>query len=173
MIYLLSVHGKDRRGLVEALANHIEERGGNWLESRLCRLGGQFAGIVRIEFGQPPMDLPSQVETLICQWDRVEEEEAAQAEAIRATLQIVAADRPGLVKQITRLLRGAGANVEEIETRVFSAPFSGEQMFDARFQVTLESESESGRLAGQLESLAEELMCDIEFAPVDSVGART
>jgi glycine cleavage system regulatory protein len=44
----MTIIGKDRTGLVESIARVVAENGGNWLESRMCRLGGQFAGILRI-----------------------------------------------------------------------------------------------------------------------------
>ena len=31
---------------MESVASLVTEHGGNWLESRMARLGGQFAGIV-------------------------------------------------------------------------------------------------------------------------------
>ena len=46
---VLTVIGTDRPGLVESIAAVVAAHGGNWLESRMARLGGQFAGIVRIE----------------------------------------------------------------------------------------------------------------------------
>ena len=39
---VMTVIGKDRTGLVESLASLVAEHGGNWLESRMCRLGGEF-----------------------------------------------------------------------------------------------------------------------------------
>ena len=44
----MTVIGKDRTGLVESIARVVADHGGNWLESRMCRLGGEFAGILRI-----------------------------------------------------------------------------------------------------------------------------
>ena len=43
-----SAIGPDRTGLVES-RRAVAEHGGNWLESRMCRLGGEFAGILRVE----------------------------------------------------------------------------------------------------------------------------
>ena len=43
---VMTVIGKDRTGLVETLAEIVAGHGGNWLESRMCRLGGEFAGIL-------------------------------------------------------------------------------------------------------------------------------
>ena len=46
---VMTIIGPDRTGLVESVARVVAEHGGNWLESRMCRLGGEFAGILRIE----------------------------------------------------------------------------------------------------------------------------
>ena len=45
---VMTIIGKDRTGLVESVASLVAEHEGNWLESRMCRLGGAFAGILRI-----------------------------------------------------------------------------------------------------------------------------
>src|SRR5581483_3253325 len=46
---VMTIIAPDRTGLVESLARAVADHGGNWLESRMCRLGGEFAGILRIE----------------------------------------------------------------------------------------------------------------------------
>ena len=114
MIYLLTIQGKDQLGLVEALAEVVQESGGNWLESHLCRLGGQFAGIVQVEFSSDPKELPERVKSLTCHWRAVTTEESAEQSSKdngrRSRVAILAADRPGIIKQISRLLLTAGAN---------------------------------------------------------------
>ena len=46
---ILTIVGPDRPGLVRALSEAVAARGGSWLESRMARLAGQFAGIVLVE----------------------------------------------------------------------------------------------------------------------------
>src|SRR5215207_10114405 len=46
---VMTVIGTDRPGLVQIIAARVADHGGNWLESRMCRLGGQFAGILQVE----------------------------------------------------------------------------------------------------------------------------
>ena len=46
---VMTVIGPDRPGLVQAVAACVADHGGNWLESRMCHLGGQFAGVLRVE----------------------------------------------------------------------------------------------------------------------------
>ena len=45
---VLTVIAPDQPGLVERVAQCIAAHGGNWLESRMSRMAGQFAGILRV-----------------------------------------------------------------------------------------------------------------------------
>ena len=45
---ILTVVGDDRPGMVQEAANCVREVDGNWLESRMTRLAGKFAGVVRV-----------------------------------------------------------------------------------------------------------------------------
>ena len=47
MFLVLTVLGDDKPGLVESIAQVIAIYDGNWLESRMARLAGKFAGILR------------------------------------------------------------------------------------------------------------------------------
>jgi glycine cleavage system regulatory protein len=46
---ILSAIGSDRPGLTQALAEAVLGAGGNWLESHLSHLGGQYVGAVLVE----------------------------------------------------------------------------------------------------------------------------
>ena len=46
---VLTLIGADRPGLVESLAKRVAAHRGNWVESRMAHLAGQFAGILRVE----------------------------------------------------------------------------------------------------------------------------
>src|SRR5688572_15511645 len=46
---VLTILGEDRPGLVEQIAKLVADHHGNWLESRMAHLAGQFAGILRVE----------------------------------------------------------------------------------------------------------------------------
>src|SRR4051794_27239611 len=59
---VMTMIGADRPGLVESVASIVTQHGGNWLESRMSRLGGQFAGILNVEF--PKENEPAIIEAL-------------------------------------------------------------------------------------------------------------
>ncbi|RLM48637.1 glycine cleavage system protein R, partial [Halobellus sp. Atlit-31R] len=45
---VLTVIAPDQPGLVDRIAQCIATHGGNWLESRMSRMAGQFAGILKV-----------------------------------------------------------------------------------------------------------------------------
>jgi len=45
---VLTVIAADKPGVVERIAQCIASFGGNWLESRMAHMAGQFAGILRV-----------------------------------------------------------------------------------------------------------------------------
>ncbi|MFN6961677.1 MAG: glycine cleavage system protein R, partial [Rhodocyclaceae bacterium] len=59
---VLTVFAPDKPGQVERIAQCIAEHGGNWLESRMSRMAGQFAGILRV--GVPAEAYDSLVDAL-------------------------------------------------------------------------------------------------------------
>ena len=137
---VMTVIGKDRTGLVESVARLVAEHEGNWLESRMCRLGGEFAGLLRVHV--PAERRPALEYALSRLTDLtvvVHSDESAQSPAKPqlAALEVVGQDRPGIVREITHALAARGVNVEELATECISAPMSGEALFQARAKLLL------------------------------------
>ena len=110
---VMTVIGKDRTGLVESLAGIVAEHGGNWLESRMCRLGGEFAGILRIHVPAARqaalMGALKALESRGLSVVACADESSAKAATGKLTLlEIVGHDRPGIIREITRVLAGQG-----------------------------------------------------------------
>src|SRR5450432_3346370 len=128
---VITLVGADRTGLVESVARAVAGHGGNWLESRMCRLGGEFAGILRIEIPsekKSPLlaalqDLQEHGLQIVVRDDRPV---SAAASGKQTKLEIVGSDRPGIVREITSALARANVNVEEFSSELVSAPMSGE-----------------------------------------------
>ena len=168
---VLTVIAEDQPGLVERVAKCVAEHGGNWLESRMSRMAGQFAGILRVA-------VPAEAHA-----DLVQALEALQAEGIRVLLahsgaeparrwqmiqlQLVGNDRPGIVRDITRLLASHGVNLESLDTDVVSAPMSGEMLFQAQARLAVPQESSLDELQRHLETLADDLMVELKLQPAE------
>ncbi len=166
---VMTIIGRDRTGLVESLARTVAEHGGNWLESRMCRLGGEFAGILRIHIpDERQASLLKALEALQAQGltvvVRPDAPPAPVGEPKLTTLEIVGHDRPGIVRQITSALASQGVNVEEFSSECVSAPMSGEALFQARARLRLPATCDLAALRRELETIAADLMVDVAFA---------
>ena len=166
--WVMTVIGKDRPGLVESVAKMVAEHGGNWLESRMCRLGGEFAGLLRIQVGaeeeqalrQALNGLQGQGLTVVVHTDRTE---SSQQPGRWAGLEIVGHDRPGIVRQISSALARQAVNVEDLSTECGSAPMMGEPLFKARARLVIPESCDLGQLRHELEEIANDLMVEITF----------
>jgi glycine cleavage system regulatory protein len=133
-ILVMTVIGPDRTGLVAAVAKVVAAHEGNWLESRMCRLGGEFAGIVRVAVpAAQQAALETELGTIagLTVIVRPDEPVAPMGPSVLVKLEVVGQDRPGIVREITTAVRAAGGNVEELATECLSAPMSGEMLFQA------------------------------------------
>src|SRR5918994_2405687 len=118
---ILTLLGADRPGLVESVADTVARLGGNWLESRMARLGGKFAGILR---AQVPADRLAPLEEAMRALARDDLKILVETDTLGAgpltqrilELELVGLDRPGIVRDISGVLVTHGANVEEITT---------------------------------------------------------
>jgi glycine cleavage system regulatory protein len=162
---IMTVLGPDRPGLVDVLATAVADHGGNWLDSRMCHLGGHFAGIVRVEVpGEKEHALRQQIQGLSVRGLQVTvaRDEVTDAPGARRTmvLDLVGNDRPGIVQQISHILATHGVNVEDLHTERTSAPWSGDPLFEAKIRISIPESCALPALRADLEKIAGELMVD-------------
>jgi glycine cleavage system regulatory protein len=171
---VMTVIGADRPGLVQMVASRVADHGGNWLESRMCRLGGQFAGILRVEVAHERRDgLVNALRTLEVDGLRV----IIHAEAgVRvgtptggalATVELVGQDRPGILRSVSSVFAAHGVNVEELASERVNAPMDGGVLFQARATVYVPGNVTLTAVRADLEKIAADLMVDLRLAPVN------
>jgi glycine cleavage system regulatory protein len=162
---VMTVLGPDRPGLVRTLSDIVAAQGGNWLESRMARLAGQFAGVVRVECPDTAAEgLISQLQALSAHGITVQAvREAAPAPENRRTLSVDVDgnDRPGIVRELAAAIANAGGNVEELTTGLESAPMAGHPLFRARGIVSIPENSDATALTTAIESLGGDLSVDV------------
>lgn len=164
---VLTVIAPDQPGLVESLAKCVAEHGGNWLESRMARMAGQFAGILRVAV---PLERHEELEQAL---------QALSGQGIRVLLapsgpepgderqpiflELVGNDRPGIVRDITRLLSEHNINVESLTTEVLPAPMSSDLLFCAEALLGVPPGMSLQLLREHLEALADDLMVELNL----------
>jgi glycine cleavage system regulatory protein len=161
---VISVIGKDRPGIVDQLSAIVLQHQGNWLASSLTELAGQFAGILHIEV--PPEQMAALSHELMHQADLLvniaEGADAAAPQNKQVAITVTANDRNGIVQEVTQALSNLGISLSKIQTHVDSAPNWGGLIFSAKLLVPCESEQQLITIQETLESLADDLMVDIE-----------
>jgi glycine cleavage system regulatory protein len=161
---ILTVMGSDRPGLTRAVADAVFAAGGNWLESRLSRLGGKYVGSVLVEL---PEGRLAELEAAARAIDAVgldvaivpsarEDERGGEA----LTIEIVGQDRPGIVREVTTVLAGLDVNIEDFTTAIEPSAWSGAPLFRARARLLLPHALSSDRVREALERISGEIMVD-------------
>jgi glycine cleavage system regulatory protein len=166
----LTLIGRDRPGLVRALSERIAAVEGNWLESRMAHLAGQFAGILLVEVPAGEVDrLVADLRGLDAEGLHVTlakgSGEAALPRHRTLMLDLVGQDRPGIVREIASALESQRVSIDELTTKVESGSFSGERLFHATARLRVPDPLDAASLRDLLEPLANELMVDITLAP--------
>jgi glycine cleavage system regulatory protein len=167
---VMTVLGEDRPGLVESISRVVVDHGGNWVESRMAHLAGQFAGIVRVDVAADRAGgltdalrgLATQGLELIIHSDDVPSPPRPTRPGL-VRLELVGQDRPGIVSEIARVLAAHGVNVEDLTTECITAPTTGQQLFQAAAKLQLPSAESEALLRDELEKIAGDLMVDISI----------
>ncbi len=166
----MTLIGADRPGLVQLVAARVADHGGNWLESRMGHLGGQFAGIVRVEVPAGRADeLVRALQQLEAEGLRVvvhaELDAVPRAGGALAAIELVGQDRPGILRSISAVLAGHGVNVEELASECVSTPMGGGTLFQAHATVLVPPKTDLAALRADLEKIAADLMVDLKLQP--------
>jgi glycine cleavage system regulatory protein len=165
---VMTIIGEDRPGLVDSVASLVAEHGGNWLESRMSRLGGHFAGILRAEVPtEKEQSLLDALKKLDASGLKVvvhtDKSKAVVSKKPLSVLDIIGQDRPGIIREISHALAGFGVNVEELHTECISAAMSGETLFKARATLHIPESCNLQELLKTLEKIAADLFVDVSL----------
>lgn len=164
---ILTVLGPDHPGLVSALSEVLNQQQGNWTESRMIHLGGQFTGLLQVALPR------ERVANLKADLDRLQEHglqvliaETLALPPMTETLKIevLGLDRPGIIRDITAQLASLKVNIEELFSEQRPAPMSGGMLFFAALNLSLPEGVSAEQVQIKLEELSDQLMVDLNFA---------
>jgi len=164
---VMTLIGKDRPGLVEAVSAVIEEYGGNWEESRMVQLAGEFAGLVHVSV---PDAKATGLETALRDLggvavvvSRTAVEEAPGGDTHFLKLEVVGQDHPGIVHRLSQEIAAYKVNIEELDSELRSAPMSGETLFHATARLRAPKGLSLEELTATLEEIASDLMVELHL----------
>lgn len=165
---VFTVIAQDRPGLVERLADAIAEAGGNWVESSMARLGGEFAGIVSVEIENESIEhlhehFDSLLKDGIAITLRSDVRPYAAPSGTSAHLDLVSQDHSGILRKISGVLTEHGVSIENLETEVVAGSMSGERLFKASADLHLPEGLKPSDLSEALQATAADMMADINL----------
>ncbi len=159
---------KDKPGLVERLSQTVSDHGGNWLESRMSHLAGQFAGITRVQVSN------AQSEALSAALSALSSDEllvivqpgtsaVTDQPSQQRQVSIIGNDRPGIVLEVSSALAARNINVSEMDSNITSAAMTAQPLFEATVSIELPASQQLHELSEKLDEIANDLAIDIKL----------
>lgn len=164
---VISVFAEDRPKLIQAISDKVLAHEGNWLESSLSRLCGQFAGIVHIDVAdENRVALLKSFNELAEQGITITEHSTQGIVEESDTVNVVeimveANDRPGIIGEITRALGAENINIDSLETGCESASMAGYTLFRAHIMLALPDDMDEDDLEEIFASVSDDLMISV------------
>lgn len=167
---VLTAIAKDKPGVVESIAEVISAHTGNWVDSSMAQLGGEFAGIVMVEVpAQNAANLEKALSALQKKNIDVTVHKAAASTpsgGVHAKLELTGLDHTGIVLEVTHALAGKGVSIDEFSSSVSRGSMGAEPMFSAHADIILPDGLGIDDLREALEGITADIMVDIELADV-------
>lgn len=155
----------DKPGIVECLSQVVSQNKGNWLESRLTKLAGKFAGFVQISIDS------QQSESLIQALTELKHQGIAvlvdnhahlssnnDFECVR--LNIIGLDRPGIVNELATAFAAHHLNISDLHSFTESAAMTAEELFKAEVTLDIHTQTNMERFNEDLEDICNKLDLD-------------
>lgn len=176
---VLTVTCDDKPGVIEAIAACISSFGGNWLESELANLAGKFVGVVRVSIQRSQVNLLQEAFTqlknkdilITCQEESEEDSTYFESSEIskeptknkEASFHALGPDRKGIIRELSGAFSSRHINVDRLETKLSSMPYSGEPLFEASGKIKVPNNEEIDSLHQRLDDIANDLGIDISI----------
>ena len=175
MSLVVTAIGADRPGLVRQLSERAQGFGANWAGSRMANIAGQFAGMVHFEVPAANADaLAAALQGLESAGLRIVIAKTALPPAPAGrrmvTLELEGADRPGIVRDLSRSLADRGVSIEELHTEIVDGTDAG-HIFRVKALLAVPAALANEEIKHSLDALASEMVIDLDaFERADSAG---
>jgi glycine cleavage system transcriptional repressor len=166
---VVTIVGPDRRGIVEKITAVMLDYAANIEESKMARLGGEFAVIMLLSLpGEKEDKLLSELDalneyelTIISRPTNLSRLERFQG-YVPYEISVQGADHEGIVHNVAQYITSERMNIETLDTRVTKAPITGTPLFSMQAVVQAPPELTLAQLRQKLAEVGDELGVDIE-----------
>jgi len=176
---VITIVGPDRRGIVEKITAVMLEYAANIEESKMARLGGEFAVIMLLSLpGDKEQELLTHLDalneqelTIISRPTNLSRLERFQG-YVPYEISVRGADHEGIVHSVAQYISSERMNIEKLDTQVTQAPVTGTPLFSMHAVVQAPPELTLTQLTEKLAEVGDELCVDIEVKTGSSLDAN-
>lgn len=167
--FVVTVVGPDRRGLVARITDRILALDANIEESRMSRLGGEFAVMMLLSLSN------DQSQKLLAELERLNGDEVnvfvkgtdlARLKVFEGfvpyEVSVTGADHEGIVHQVAEYLAKLRCQIDDMVTNVTRAPVTGTPLFSMEAEIIAPPSISLPQLRDELEELGDRLGVDID-----------
>jgi glycine cleavage system transcriptional repressor len=169
---ILTAIGPDQVGLVEKLSEFISRHGCNIEDSKMAVFCGEFAVIILITGdGSSLVNIARdyreiEAETGLSISIKTPSARKRGESLLPYKLTASCMDHPGIVYQISAVLRTFGINIESMETKSYPAPVSGTPLFQLDASVAVPARTNIHELRERFAEIQKEQNIDIDLTPL-------
>ena len=162
--FVVTIVGPDQRGLVARITNEIAAHDANIEESRMTRLGGEFAVLMLLSLSN------GKTQTLLAALEDlksddikvfVKETDLARQKVFKGFISygisVTGADHEGIVHHVAEYLADIRCQIDDMETHVSRAPITGTPLFSMIAEVKAPPEINLELLREQLGEVGDQL----------------
>ena len=168
---IISAVGSDRPGIVSEISGVITSHGGNVEESRMSRLGSDFAIIMLVSVD------PDWVESLEVALQSINEltiiskttKAKEGVEDAQCQIDLSGADNEGIVKVLSKYLAGKSINILEMQTHITNAPITGTTLFNLKAITAIPESLNITKIQYELNQISQKLGVDITVNQSESI----
>lgn len=166
---VLTFTGHDRVGIVEEIMNVMVKNGGNVENSRMARLGGEFAMLALVTLDEN--DLPSfekdvqklRDEGFQITLQQTEDDHSKKfAGWLPYQIEVLGADHEGIIYEISHHPAQQGIHFEDVETTTAPAPMSGTPLFKMQATVLAPPNIPFHKWSNALKEIGDKLNVTVE-----------
>ncbi|MEO1204227.1 MAG: ACT domain-containing protein [Pseudomonadota bacterium] len=171
-LIVISAIGRDRHGVVHDLSQCILDCGGNILESRMTRLGQEFAMLLlisgnwhtlnRLEQALARLEKSAGISISV----RQTEQAKPDGELLPYAIDVISLDQQGIVYELSRFLSSRNIDIAEVSTRSYAAAHTGAPMFSVQMTIGVPGTLSIAQLREEFLELADGMNLDAIIEPV-------
>jgi glycine cleavage system transcriptional repressor len=168
---VISVVGSNQPGLVDTCATAIKDAGCNIVDCRMTVLGTQCAMLILVTgTWNAIVKVEDTLPKLSARWDlqivtkRTEIRDHTN-DLMPYAVEVVSADRPGIVSDIAHFFTVRNISIEDMYTSTYSAMHTGTPMFSLHMTVSVPTTSSIAALRGEFIEFCDQLNLDSIMEP--------